>query len=963
MLIVIIFLSNVRSFHFPVDYKKGSHSQLMIVSIKLSKLLSIYQIISCILVFQLNSSNYFAYFHAYGVFQRVNAAFSIANLSNCTTAQYYSILNNGTCQTCNGYTKDGKCYCYDNIPEFEMPNVPSTCSRANFLRNIFDINGNYSAQQQSCINKAFYNGQTCQLCPNNTFGANSTCDCQSGLKLSDYYCVSSNITITNSAASLSSTIGPKALLGCQQSDILSCHQLANICVQDFAKTISSSLACTYLNTSNFSTILFPKIQGANLIQNSNVAIEIVAKDPSTSNEFNKFPYYYIIFHTDGTSSEYKLLRNELMLCSYSYYDAEKSYRFGVKIQQTCQLDMKKIPSTTQFFQIFLYNGTNGTYIPIPVRIQNFNLQPQNAQDDNFESFSNYIYRFYLFDGNISTTLQYAKSLIFYVNLASNSKIYLPYISIQYSNYSIGADQTIYYRELYYSTTNFYVIATVLLVLVCIGVVIVWMVRLWVWSKANPPYMAEQLYTILLCSKGLFSLLDIWSEAMFYYLFLMTGYWFIFFKFQNYALVQMPPLSNYTTYYQSFEILFYMMFAARLITTFQLVLSQADLEIFFIDWEKLEIQRPKSIQDEIDIDVRRQLEKYEPKVSAWRTLLIANEFNELSTYRIVSIEWSLFFVAFFLEGVHWINLQSEQPNLDIDFVVQKNYILTFFLYNFLFFTVGLAQIIIQKIFDIWFPIAIEDFVDLCSIANISIMIIDDLLHGYYLHGENPIGQAEGSNEHLTFCLQYESEGKGKKRGYLQIEKGQNKDDAELQTFEIFLPQKFRMSYDQVFKIPLRSQTDQAQGGYNDFSLLRDPVPNRLDMAEVELSRQRLSFYIKDILTQVRINPTKFVRDKFPLQRLLNLPPAELEDPQFKDQSIPIFYRDPDYSFKKIFFCGHEFFFLISDVMMFSFWMLLTNNVYVAVLLTYLYTNGLFSYRQWVGERNLADKSKINQKFLI
>ena len=62
-----------------------------------------------------------------------------------------------------------------------------------------------------------------------------------------------------------------------------------------------------------------------------MAIEIVAKDPSTSNEFNKFPYYYIIFHTDGTSSEYKLLRNELMLCSYSYYDAEKSYRFGVKI--------------------------------------------------------------------------------------------------------------------------------------------------------------------------------------------------------------------------------------------------------------------------------------------------------------------------------------------------------------------------------------------------------------------------------------------------------------------------------------------------------------------------------------------------------------------------------------------------------------------------------------------------------
>jgi meckelin len=39
------------------------------------------------------------------------------------------------------------------------------------------------------------------------------------------------------------------------------------------------------------------------------------------------------------------------------------------------------------------------------------------------------------------------------------------------------------------------------------------------------------------------------------------------------------------------------------------------------------------------------------------------------------------------------------------------------------------------------------VDLCSVANISIIIIDDSLHGYYLHGENPIGFSEGSTEHL------------------------------------------------------------------------------------------------------------------------------------------------------------------------------------------------------------------------
>lgn len=42
----------------------------------------------------------------------------------------------------------------------------------------------------------------------------------------------------------------------------------------------------------------------------------------------------------------------------------------------------------------------------------------------------------------------------------------------------------------------------------------------------------------------------------------------------------------------------------------------------------------------------------------------------------------------------------------------------------------------------------------------------MLHGYYIHGENPIGYAEGSGEHLSNCLHYESMGKGKKRGFIQ-----------------------------------------------------------------------------------------------------------------------------------------------------------------------------------------------------
>lgn len=90
-------------------------------------------------------------------------------------------------------------------------------------------------------------------------------------------------------------------------------------------------------------------------------------------------------------------------------------------------------------------------------------------------------------------------------------------------------------------------------------------------------------------------------------------------------------------------------------------------------------------------------------------------------------------------------------------------------------INIIKIVIRKLFDIWFPIAIEDFVDLCTIANISIFIIDDVLHGfiyclymfyrYYIHGENPIGVSEGSSEHLQKCLKMEGDGKGKRRGFV------------------------------------------------------------------------------------------------------------------------------------------------------------------------------------------------------
>ena len=45
--------------------------------------------------------------------------------------------------------------------------------------------------------------------------------------------------------------------------------------------------------------------------------------------------------------------------------------------------------------------------------------------------------------------------------------------------------------------------------------------------------------------------------------------------------------------------------------------------------------------------------------------------------------------------------------------------------------------------IWVPLPAENFVDLCAVSNISIFVFNSYLHGYYIHGMNPMGQSEGN----------------------------------------------------------------------------------------------------------------------------------------------------------------------------------------------------------------------------
>lgn len=73
--------------------------------------------------------------------------------------------------------------------------------------------------------------------------------------------------------------------------------------------------------------------------------------------------------------------------------------------------------------------------------------------------------------------------------------------------------------------------------------------------ANFWYMAVKTYI---------NALDIFSTLMFWYLFLMTGYWFVFFKLQERVYCFLPELDSFKKNYEPYDILFGLVCSSKLV---------------------------------------------------------------------------------------------------------------------------------------------------------------------------------------------------------------------------------------------------------------------------------------------------------------------------------------------------------------------------------------------------------------
>ena len=189
---------------------------------------------------------------------------------------------------------------------------------------------------------------------------------------------------------------------------------------------------------------------------------------------------------------------------------------------------------------------------------------------------------------------------------------------------------------------------------------------------------------------------------------------------------------------------------------------------------------------------------------WRTLFCANEFKNLQAARHISLELVLVWLAYILVSEGYQYLACPNPSTNIDDLRQAeltpNPILRFAHSTFWWLLLTYGQILVNwLIIERKFvePISTR-FIDLCTMAKVSCLILDEKYHGYYLHRNSHHPFADESMGELAGQLASEQAGLLPHRGLPERCLGRAaKGASSVQVFEIFVTEKWRKKYESAY----------------------------------------------------------------------------------------------------------------------------------------------------------------------
>lgn len=430
------------------------------------------------------------------------------------------------------------------------------------------------------------------------------------------------------------------------------------------------------------------------------------------------------------------------------------------------------------------------------------------------------------------------------------------------------------------------------------------------------------------------------------------YWFVFFKLQKKVYLLLPPadtLFSTTSFYLRIFVILYLLAFCQLFNMCRLIYRQCSTELFFLDWEPPKDSKPSS--------------KSAGKVSVWRTILVANRWAELQTVRRVDVKFTLFWLGCILLGFKYEYSYTSQPNVnELSNSAVMNPLLRFANTMWWWFLLSVLQYLWKVA--VWERFVTErietQFIDFCTITKVSVMVLDEPYHGYYLHCRSPHQYADGTMAELVELLRNEEAG-------LTVDRSLEGAPDDHQSFQLFLTAEWRDTFSAIHQ---NIVTPMSVGELiNNSKLARGRF--RLDTRKegTEVPPQDTSRMLKGWL-DMTIFLQGFIENSFThadlrrrvdtptwLQRVLNIAPPLLETGQ-----PSVFFPDYSYHFTSVLFLGNEWDLAVMNALSYAIFDLWFSSTPVSILLTFLLDTLLCKIRHHWGKSAVSRSTLVDSRFL-
>ncbi|XP_034976972.2 meckelin-like isoform X2 [Zootoca vivipara] len=626
----------------------------------------------------------------------------------------------------------------------------------------------------------------------------------------------------------------------------------------------------------------------------------------------------------------------LQLCPDRQNVLDAAFVFGTSYSQSCTLDvsalLQGVPEPV-FYEIFLQFEDEGHVRLWPVPVENPAILTNNQ--------ASYLRRFFLVDGlsgrkvnltNVPATVTFAAELILSVYLPTGTP---------------GGDNPPFLLTVKYATRSSTGVAQVSFSV----------------SYIQDPGTAQQATDIAFGALGflaiIYALLETstWTRRsrlpnisfmvivkffanfsgslanVFFMVSLGIGiYWLIVFKGQQFSAVERTLPTAGSQIETNFIIYVLSALVLKSLDLIHILITQLTVSIFLIDWEK-----PK---ERGTAKTSMGYQKATSSVSAWRTFLIANEWNEIQTHRKVNPSLQLFAVLLLLEVVGLKNLTSRDLNVNLHLGPNAYHapwspILRFGIAASVWLAVGIVQVLFSVgLYERFVEDKIHQFVDLCSLSNVSVFILTHRCYGFYIHGRSVHGQADVGMDTMLTYIRKEEENLCALRGLEAY--------SDVQTFEVLLTDRTRAFYDRI----TLSFMEVPRGAH-----IRPDLHKQRLNGYFALNRFLVSFFehrYKDM--------DYMVKDKFFLERIMDM---EFQEPG----DISTLYNDDRALFSRTLFYSHELVLLLFEILVFSAVDLAAQDFVLSTIVTFVVQKFVKMLRNTLGRRNLAEKTLVEKQFLI